>query len=1484
MKSKVNAKKTEKKQVSKLQNTVRDLSLAPDVSTLIQSPYLNLQAAGSIGIDSSKGVHLRWFLDGYVGENHLPKGNYAANNRFFNKRNDFVRLYRIPYDINKKLCRTLGFFNEKPAVIHNNERLWIYMSGGNIFYLRFIDALKYQEVLALIDPNKEPQRFISKYGHSVFELELKNQLSFAINFTSRSKPDAPDKFKLRVRTETFSVENRSFAEDKKIISARRKLLACECSIPRVVAENIKSIRFSIDSGAIENIEFETYDEFLHINEKKEKLQFIGEFALTKETEIAFSRLEDNTRFKIHHSWLKFNDNAFVNAGNYRDRWSVAGGVRDGVREYITLSDSDPTATVIYNDELDSANTTAMEVSLQKFLNIASIDFHIARMLGLGYIDTFERVEIQQQFIYLAEYHTDKDPENFELEKSTRHLYLSLPTGILDQRPPEDLKLEPVAYGLSVENGTDTPLQITDSQGYAPYERLRYIKLKAALKEDYQQSVSFFNPPLEFQSSDFSSPVFIGFENKKEDDADWIKPEISHDDAYKDTNGNFETKSIFFNKNDKPDYIHEVTTEGVDEYAAYSINIFSRASGVLSNIRKTDKTIFKKANTLKAPTGITVQIIQAEDPLLLTSQAEQTWLQTIDAAKTEILCRLTFDYYHIHDLNYRYGDTVRIFHKKQLPLKVIGSLTTIDNNDPNNPSCILNTGNFSYLSDGQTFVPKIDPAIKNKFIGGNLTYQSKNYIVEDIIVTNTDGTYPKIKIRKNETREAVLTNGHYQLMQVFQAPVADTNEGFLLIENLSKAANWSETTNNQFSLEVALGLSSWSERTETYQDSEGNQKQETVKGIWDAVKITPLAIQDGLYEIEFNTTILNNHPQFISPDNLLNKASVNWYRGFIRIHTQHDTANIFQRKELKVEQILEIGTGNSLKLVAFDPNFSIVDPGTNIQTGTNILVNFHPGYRVYLRKEDSINFNKTTLLPAENEGTRSSIFGLQTLDTLSLDSSGEAYGSSMSVPALLLVREIKPPQKPRLPIGPSFATPPDFFNKATYSFTTEFEHKPWGMVFCRIDRNKILSCLYKKETIEQILQALPPAGEDAFLGNRWLNLLSFDYGSNAGDFESFPIDDQANQYKFPKPDRADIFTAPFDKPIDVVEKIKDVIFSNLLPLTEQPLIFEYIKGGNYVPQPKRQKITDNNGKILHPSHPDFDQAPMAKKISNTKVLFMDFTLDGNMSSDALYFYVVREVSNSMQFGEPSPFMGPVRLINTKAPERLNLRKMSVQIASVNNNFESAVIFEINKFPKSQEISKIQILRTLNSAEALSARNMSSVKEIELQNLDLSGETISVKDDFQSDSEIPYGIPLYYKLVGVRQINYVDADNTPKNIAVFSEPTKTLLTNVVDAQRPESPTLTVQSQVIVDGVIQQIAFSWNKKCYNGKYRLYFMNDNVWKKIYEIRTNDELQLNFSYDCNLESENSFGEKLYYKFKVDVENTSGLINQTSNIFSFSGN
>src|SRR5688572_22409875 len=91
---------------------------------LLQSPYLRLQAAGSQGEDSSKGNHLRWLLDGFLGQHHLPKGNYATTDNFYNKKDDFVRLYRVRYDSPESYMRTFSMFETEPNFIHHNLFTW----------------------------------------------------------------------------------------------------------------------------------------------------------------------------------------------------------------------------------------------------------------------------------------------------------------------------------------------------------------------------------------------------------------------------------------------------------------------------------------------------------------------------------------------------------------------------------------------------------------------------------------------------------------------------------------------------------------------------------------------------------------------------------------------------------------------------------------------------------------------------------------------------------------------------------------------------------------------------------------------------------------------------------------------------------------------------------------------------------------------------------------------------------------------------------------------------------------------------------------------------------------------------------------------------------------------------------------------------------------------------------------------------------------
>ena len=1444
----------------------KKFELSTDAS--LQSPYLRLQAAGSWGANSSWGFHCRWFLDGFLGQNHIPKGNNATTNNFYNKPDDFVNLYRVCYEAAENYTHNFSLFELKPNIIFNSEYIWMYTTGADSFFLRFVDQELYDEILQTIDPNARFLDFLRQYGKGVLELELLENLSYAINITLAKRSS--------VLLETFSIANQSFFGDTPVISARKALRECS---GRIVAENIRLVRFSVENGSQVIIGFETYQSLLDHSVKMNLIEHIDSFALTVDKEVAMKRLEEHDRVEVHGRWRKFNDDAYVNVNNYEDRWSTNRGLEEGLRNYLSLSEFDPQAMTTYQDESDNPDGSFMDLSLLKFLNVASLDYHIARMMGLGYIDTFKK-DVDEPVIFLVEYVTEKDPEDYNFAMRMQHLCFSLPTAISTERPPLDVVLEPVQYGLDVTNGTGNPLAITDAQGYSLYEPVRFVKLKAFIQVDHSQYDGFFNPWVEFQSSDFTTPVFVGIENRQKGETEWRNPELSHHERYVDTEGVLETQVIYFDKNSTaPTYIHRVTEEGADEYVVYPVNIFSRTWERLGLVA-TDETKFPVANTLKAPVNVAVQLVQEENPLLLTSAQEQQWLQQIDPDKKEIFARLSFEYKHIHDLNYRFGNRVEVFHKKHLPVNIIGSLTLNENTDTNVPECVLRTGNYSYLSTGQQFVPIIVQADKAKFIGSKLTYRNVSYTIIDIIDTQADGRYPSIKIKKNETREAIFVNGTYQLKQVFQSPELDGNEAFLIVENLSVAANWAEATPNRLAFEIDLGQSAWPAHTETYLDSEGNVKEEIVKGIWDTAAITPVPDQEGVYEVVFDNQQLSNHPQFIAPDNAAGVGSVNWYRGSIRVHLQQDIANNQQRKECSVLQIEELNTGNRLKLLIADNDLSAT-PGENIKTGNGISVNFHPGYRVYLRKDNAAAFNQASILPAEDEGSRTSLIGLRTLDTNTLDRLSQPYASPMSVPAMLMARELKPPKAPRKPIGPLFATPPDYFNKSSYSFEVEFEHKPWGIVGYRASLDGVLASLYAPATIEQIKATLPPVKMDVFLEERWGNLLSFDYGSNAGEFERFEQPD-GSLYKFPNPNRSPEFDAPYNKPGDVVNKIKDAVYNNLLPLTEQPLIFEFIKGGNYVPQPKKQSITDRNGKLLHPTHPDFDQAPMAKRLSDTKILFTDFTLDGNMHSNTAYVYVVREISRSMQMGEPGPFVGPVQLLNTKAPEKLQVQKMLGDSPSAFNSYKPSVQFVVNKFLPGQEITGIQILRGLNGASALSPRSMTLVKEIAATELDLTADTFIVTDDFSNDTDVPFGAPLYYKLVGVRRIQYTDLYGQSKEIKVFSDPTKTLLANVVDTVRPQGALPEVINVVSTGDTISQVDIRWNKTCYNGKYVLSFLNAaNAWQKLYEVTSNDVLQLQYSWSANLNKFDERGNAIYYKIKVEVTNTSGLESRADNIVSF---
>lgn len=1482
-------------------NTATAFKITPDA--LIQSTHLNLSAAGSgiEALDSTKGIHLRWFLTEGLND-HLPKGNYATTTSFLNKPNDFVRVYRAPYIEDKNWGIQLNLLNDSPFDVIGST--WVYkklVNGRETHVSLKFDESRYTASVGNItfyqiktDVNQR-KIILEHYGKKEVTLSVEQELLFSVRFNSASA----------VRVETFSKGPRdNFRGTRQSkISAREEVIAGQV----VYSENIAFIKFAALNLTTIAVGVESYSDI--IARSANQITAIGTLALETDSTKALARLE-SPELKVGGVWNKFDSGQKVNTENYRKRWAdPAFGIKMNVEKYIQLSNTSPRAVESFTESSTPipASTdptipkSTMSVSFLDLLKVSSLDFHNARMLGLGSID--KNVIPTQKYIYFIEYITEKNLSDLMSPKRIQHLYFSLPTGLDDKRLPQNIALQDITFGLKIENGENEPLYITDENGYAYKQGTRYVNLKTAFREDYSSSISFFKPLRKFQSSTFSTPVFIGFKRKLEvgtSSLDWPKPDLIHEQEsyFSDSNNTIRENSVtLFDPKDpnKPDYIDTIVDENggskyEHHYAAYAINVFSRTNE-LSNVQ-TVISEFIKDNSLKPPSNINAHLIQEESETapMFSTVNEQSWLKNITGDKT--LVRLLFDYNHVQGKNYDFAKKVRIFHRVAPIRNVIGSLI-IPPNVPSDRECIVETRPFRYGS-GEVYTPKITVQEMHKFIGSFLIYNSKSYEVLEVFKV-PNGENPSLRLLKNEIKSASPNtengdfDGTYQLNQAFEGPTLDYSNpnaaAFLLVENMSKADNWINPTSDgtQLSFEVDLENELFRSTTEAYLDDEGNPHAISVRGIWDNCKVEyEILNSKAQYVISFDTVVLPNHPQFNHPDNTENKASVNWFKGYVRIHTRADmNLPVDQRKArkaLQVEQIINLGGPNKLQLLVSDPDY-VPNGEPQLATGVNISVNFFPSYKVYFRSEAIKPFNESTTLPLANANERTTLIGLQAVD------SSNGYTSVIGVPSPLVSHKVITLNKPEQPIGPLFATPPNYYGKAKYTFSTKFIKTPWAVVFFRADINRILSVLYTEEILRTVVRpALLPFGKDDFFLNRWQNLLSVACDVN-GNFTSYP-DQSGNDFAFPAPNNAKFgFNANLViGSSEWKDHIKLMIQNCMLPLTENPLICEFIKGvtsgqPNYIPTSKKQVLRTPDGMVLHPTDPEFDMAPMAKMLGDKEIQFTDFTLEGNMNINTAYVYIAREMNMSLKFGEASDFLGPVQLINTTAPEPLVLNKLNVKSPSFQNGFQPRVIFEVNKVRESQNVSSVLIYRYDNSLDSLHSRGIKPVKEIELASIDNSASTFLVEDDFSDGSVIPYGKPIYYNLVGVRKITYRDGVDL-KEEWVYSKPSKTIITNIVDLSRPAKPEPLVTFDV-QNNLIKNLLISLNRCCQNGTYSVYHLNAaNNWELIETLTTNDEsFSISIANDLGLVSKNEDDESVYHKFKIVAENPSGLRIE-SNVFS----
>jgi len=1580
--------------------------------TNLQSTYLQIAAAGSRGVDSTKGIHLRWMLTGKLGEKHLPKGDlYTGLLSNFNKPDDFVKVYRAPY-VKKSHLLDLS---QKPNVVDNKKGLWIYKTTNSTrsIYVIFHNITKYKSVKLAIDPLVNPVDFIEAYGNNLIEIENKSELFFAteLNFLSVNNSG-------NVKLETLSVSENSFTAAKRV-SNRKSYASSQVENIRLVSENGRSIRFKANNCLLNSVSFEFYSDFITQANTNGDWSLKGKYALSDNDSKVFKQLEPKLN-AVHGKWLKYNDGDYVNIANYKDKWNRPTvetdnsdkNIKQILSRYLTLSTdpNNPTASEIVNfGDLDAGKILTEEeqldderftkISYLDLLNIAANDYHIARMLGLGCIDMDDEV-LSGEFVYLTEYTTLGDLDGTGANER-QHLSMSIPTSLNTERQSLPVQLSKIVPGLNMDSDESQTTKITDPEGYSFDGKKRYVSLFMNDVMDYdisKDNKDFFKSTLEYDGSSFTFPVYLGVDFKIKTETEWRKPELSHDLAYKNINkdleeSTYEAVPIIIPESGKS--IINIRQEEVGKktyiYQGYGINIFSRATAGRQISIESDIT---PANNLIPPSNINSLLITEESPLMFTSASEQQLLNQIKG-NDKTLVRILFDYYSAQELlsytvpeemsveeaeentNSIYPDNEEIFadhfklyYKDGLPDVEYATIDNIKDNNPDNLTSIIRIKEYKVLSSGEQIKISLTKDNKQRYEGGILTIGDQNYVVKNIeVFTKTDDDskfdYALIEVLKKEVSDSIHADGDATIDSDQIKPIVEPeNKLCTLVQNMQTVSNWHQPEIN-FKIQYPAYLNTIHREVIKPENQNTNNLQlEKTRGIWESAliervledtyvmnangsykldeeeNVIPFGDQRhlGLYKITFPSFNLPQHPQFSTE----NENSVEWFNGIVRLFTKSSqkagsSIPVKSRKEFKVVRVEKEDLTGDLVLTVNDTNFKLGNfiEQTIDRTYDEIIVgtqyvNYYPSYKVYLYADSASGITKENIQPRASESTHYSIFGIS---TGAVRPTFE-YKSKISIPSPMYAVKIEKPVKPEeIKCDSFYATRPDFYNRSTFTFTTKYsqDRKPYGALHYRANEESFFNVLYKRETIKTIREELKKLGgnDEVNFKERWENFLNFNELEVDGHYKIFPENQSETAFSFPLPDNEEliklindfiewhndshpgtindevnitsilslnqvIISKGVENPVLAVHFIEQAIHSAFVPLTEVPVIYEYIKGPEYTPTNKKQTIKDKNGHALKPTDTDFDIAPMMKIVNATEntTQFTDFNLDGN--SQSIYFYAVREMDIKMNFGEFSDLLGPVKLVSTTPPKMPEIKRIMPILENQVLGIKPAIQFELNAYQPENKIRKINIYRATSMLDAQSIRTMTPVKEVLINEETLSNEFDNVwmvYDEFEDLESIPFGDGLFYRVTVSKEIEYADPSSTLLNPIITidyapSQPSKITATIIADNVSPESPVLEASGiETGTNGeILKPVIFSWEKTVHNGKYHLYKMNSQGnWEKILEKASNEInvnlplLETKLATD-ELVIKNEDGERVYHHFKIISENSSGMFSSEEKI------
>ena len=286
----------------------------------------------------------------------------------------------------------------------------------------------------------------------------------------------------------------------------------------------------------------------------------------------------------------------------------------------------------------------------------------------------------------------------------------------------------------------------------------------------------------------------------------------------------------------------------------------------------------------------------------------------------------------------------------------------------------------------------------------------------------------------------------------------------------------------------------------------------------------------------------------------------------------------------------------------------------------------------------------------------------------------------------------------------------------------------------------------------------------------------------------------------------------------------------------------------------------------------------KDTSSGDVLIVDFTLDG--ANNNLWFYFAREMSANLKLSDRCDVIGPIRVPNTFKANPPIVKNAYVDVGGT--NVAPKVAIQVDSYPEEDNIQNFRILRSkAGTAPPLAESDFTVLDSMQLDDNGM------LYDDFSDLAQIPFSAPIYYKVIALRQTLNENEEVVYSN----SLPSKVSMLMIPDNSNPIAPSVTITSVVnSATNTIDNVELDWNETVYNGTYYLFKMTAfGTWQKIYTMDSNNadtELPLLLvNTDLGVSSLSKLdtdGNTIYHRFKVDVENSSGLMNLEEDILTLS--